>query len=92
MTNGESTLQLLLAKELFMRCGDMSAMSNSDFWLLTGMLLTLGGIGIWEGNELHPTFYSQSALIFGGVGYFAFKTFYADKKQEANSPAGYDLN
>jgi len=52
---------------------------NSDFWILAGILLTMGGIGVWEGSEIHPIFYSQSAIIFGGLGYFAFRTFTVDR-------------
>jgi hypothetical protein len=65
-------------------------MSNSDFWLLAGIVFTIGGIGIWEGNELHPAFYSQPAILFGGLGYLAYKAFHVDKKHEAKYPEGYD--
>jgi len=60
--------------------------SNSDFWVLAGILSTIGGIGIYEGNEIHPAFYSQSAIIFGTIGYCGYKLFYAEVKQE-NPPA-----
>lgn len=58
--------------------------ANSDFWTLAGILSTIGGIGIYEGYELSPLFHSQTAIIFGGLGYLAFKTFYVDReaKQE----------
>jgi hypothetical protein len=54
--------------------------SNSDFWILAGILSTIGGIGIHEGNELHPVFYTQPAIIFGTLGYFGYKTFYLDRR------------
>ena len=57
--------------------------SNSDFWVLSAILSMIGGIGVWEGNELHPAFYAQPAIIFGSLGYFAYKTFFLDRKPEA---------
>lgn len=61
--------------------------SNSDFWILAGIFSAIGGIGIYEGYELSPIFYSQTAIIFGGLGYLAFKAFYIDRetKQESGS-------
>jgi len=56
--------------------------SNFDFWILAGILSTIGGIGIYEGNELHPVFYSQPAILFGTIGYFGFKIFYIEARQE----------
>jgi hypothetical protein len=61
--------------------------SNSDFWILAAIFSTIGGIGVYEGNELHPAFYTQPAIIFGSMGYFAYKTFYADRKQTKNETA-----
>jgi len=49
--------------------------SNSDFWILAGIFSAVGGIGIYEGSELSPVFYSQPAIIFGGLGYFAVQQF-----------------
>ena len=49
--------------------------SNSDFWILAGIFSAIGGIGIYEGSELSPVFYSQPAIIFGGLGYFAVQQF-----------------
>jgi hypothetical protein len=51
---------------------------DSDFWILAAIFSTIGAVGVYEGNELHPAFYAQPAIIFGSVGYFAFKTFYSD--------------
>jgi hypothetical protein len=45
--------------------------SNSDFWVLAGILSTVAGIGIYEGCELSPVFYSQPLILFGGLCYFA---------------------
>jgi hypothetical protein len=59
--------------------------SNSDFWILAAIFSTIGGIGVWEGNELHPAFYAQPAIIFGSLSYFAHKTFLLDRKPEAPS-------
>ena len=47
--------------------------ANSDFWILATIFSTIGGIGIYEGYELSPMFYSQPAIIFGGLGYFALQ-------------------
>jgi hypothetical protein len=55
--------------------------SNSDFLILAGIFSAIGGIGVYEGYALNPALYSQPAIIFGGVGYFAYKTFYADRKK-----------
>jgi len=54
--------------------------TNSDFWILAGILSTIGGVGVWEGYELNPAFYSQSAILFGGIGYFGYKTFHPVRK------------
>jgi len=53
--------------------------ANSDFWILAGILSTMGGIGVWEGSEIHPAFYSQPAIIFGALGYLAFRAFHVDR-------------
>lgn len=50
--------------------------SNSDFWIMAFILSSIGGVGIYEGMELHPVFYVQPTIILGGLGYFAFKAFY----------------
>jgi len=47
--------------------------ANSEFWILAGILSSIGSIGIYEGMELHPLFYTQPAIIFGGLGYFAMQ-------------------
>jgi hypothetical protein len=57
-------------------------LANSDFWVLAGILSGFGCIGIYEGNEIHPAFYLQSAILFGAAGCFGFKTFYFEKKEE----------
>ena len=54
--------------------------SNSDFWTLVGIISFIGAFGIYEGNELHPVFYSQSITLFAGTGYLAFKIFYLDNR------------
>jgi hypothetical protein len=36
---------------------------NSDFWVLAGILSIVSGIGIYEGYELNPAFYSQPAIL-----------------------------
>ena len=56
--------------------------ANSDFWVLAGILATVGSLGVYEGSELHPAFYSQSSILFGGLGYFAYKALYLDRKTE----------
>jgi hypothetical protein len=58
--------------------------SNSDFWILAGIFSAIGGVGIYEGNELHPMFYSRPVIIFGGLGYLAYVLFYLDRKTEDN--------
>lgn len=62
--------------------------SNSDFWILAGILSTIGGIGIYEGNELHPAFYLQPGIIFGTISYFGYQVFYLDRRQEQKSEYG----
>ena len=32
--------------------------SNSDFWVLAASFVIVGGIGVWEGEKIHPIFYS----------------------------------
>ena len=59
--------------------------SNSDFWILAGILSTIGGLGIYEGYEISPALYAQPAILFGGLGFFAFKAFYLDSRKEATS-------
>ena len=54
--------------------------SISDFWILAGMLSSLGGLGIYEGYEVHSVFYSQSAVLFGAAGLAGYKVFHSDKK------------
>ena len=66
--------------------------SNSDFWILPGILSAIGGIGIYEGSELSPVFYSQPAIIFGGLGYFAFKAFYSGRKISQSSVSPQNLH
>lgn len=58
-------------------------LSNHDFMLLAGVLSAIGGIGIYEGYEVHPVFYSQSVLLFGTVAYAGYKVFYADKREKS---------
>lgn len=57
-------------------------MPNSDFLILAAMLSTVGGIGIWEGYEVHPIFYSQSGILFGAIGYFVYRIFWLDRTKE----------
>jgi len=54
---------------------------NSDLWILAGVISAIGGIGIWEGYELHPAFYAHPAILFGGLGYMAYKAIYLDRRQ-----------
>ena len=54
--------------------------SISDFWILAGILSSLGGLGIYEGYEVHSVFYSQSSVLFGAAGLAGYKVFYSDKK------------
>jgi hypothetical protein len=56
--------------------------SNSDFLILAGILSSIGGIGIYEGHEIHPAMYAHPAIIFGGLGYIGFQTFYLEKRRE----------
>jgi len=55
--------------------------SNSDFWTLAGILSIIGGIGIYEGSELHPAFYIEPVIMFGTIGYCGYKVFYVNRKQ-----------
>jgi hypothetical protein len=64
--------------------------ANSDFWVLAGILTTVGALGVYEGSELHPVFYSQSSILFGGLVYFAYKTFYLNRKTELTQPVDLD--
>jgi hypothetical protein len=64
--------------------------ANSDFWVLAGILATVGALGVYEGSELHPVFYSQSSILFGGLGYFAYKALYLDRKVELTQPGDLD--
>jgi hypothetical protein len=64
--------------------------ANSDFWVLAGILATVGSLGVYEGSELHPAFYSQSSILFGGLGYFAYKALYLDRKVELTQPGDLD--
>lgn len=52
---------------------------NSDFWILAALMSGFGGLGVWEGYEVHPVFYSQSAVIFGFTGYFGYQILHADR-------------
>jgi len=54
--------------------------SNSDFWILAGIFSVIGTLGVHEGNELHPAFYSQTVILFGGLGYLAYKALYLDHR------------
>ena len=56
-------------------------LSNRDFVIMAGILSAIGGLGIYEGYEVHPVFYSQSVLLFGTAGYAGYKVFYADNKE-----------
>ena len=60
-------------------------MSNFDFWILAAIVSTIAGIGIFECTQLHPVFYSQPIIIFGALGYFAYKGFYLDLKCESKN-------
>ncbi len=60
--------------------------SKVDFLVFAGMFSAIGGIGIYEGYEVHPIAYSQSILLFGAVGYAGYKVFYADKRQKSAQP------
>jgi hypothetical protein len=64
--------------------------ANFDFWVLAGILATVGALGVYEGNELHPVFYSQSSILFGGLGYLAYKAFYLDRNTELMHPVDLD--
>lgn len=59
--------------------------SNSDFWVLAGILGAISGLGIWEGYEVHAVFYSQPAIILGFAGYFGYKILYEDTKEKPKS-------
>ena len=56
---------------------------NSDLWILAGIISAIGGIGIWEGYELHPGFYAHPAILFGGLGYMAYKAIFLDHRKQA---------
>jgi len=53
---------------------------NSDFWILATIVSVIAGLGVYQGNELHPAFYSQPVILFGGLGFLAYRGFYLDKK------------
>jgi len=53
---------------------------STDFWLLAAMLSGFGGVGVWEGYEIHPVLFSQSAVIFGFIAYFGYRVFYLERK------------
>ena len=57
---------------------------NSDFWILAAIVSAVGVVGVYEGNELHAAFYSQPAILFSGLGYFAYKAFYFDHSPAEN--------
>src|SRR5215510_1329738 len=69
----------------FCQINNEMKVSNFDFWMLAGMFSLVGGLGIWEGTELHPVFYSQSGIIFGSIGYLAHKVFYLDRRKESTA-------
>jgi hypothetical protein len=73
-----SRKQLLLAKS----DNGVLKIPNSDFFILAAILSAIGGIGVWEGYEVHPAFYSQSGVIFGAIGYFAYRVFWLERTQE----------
>jgi len=58
---------------------------HSDLWILAGIIAAIGGIGIWEGYELHPAFYAHPAILFGGLGYMAYKVILDRRKQAVPS-------
>lgn len=58
--------------------------ANSDFLILAGILSSFGGLGIYEGYELHPVLYSQPIILFGATAYYGYTTFYRDKKEQRN--------
>ena len=58
---------------------------------VAGILSTTGGIGIYEGSELDPVFYSQSAILFGSASYFGYKTFYLDRRLQEKKSESYTL-
>ena len=64
---------------------------NSDFWILAAIFSTVGSIGIFEGNEINPVFCSQLAIIFDGLGYFAYKVFYLDHRNRENETVSSDF-
>jgi hypothetical protein len=55
-------------------------LSNSDFRNVVIMLSIFGGLGVWEGYEVHPVFYSQSVVIFGFIGYVWYQIFVVDRR------------
>lgn len=57
------------------------ALSNSDFWIAAVMLSGFGGLGVWEGYEVHPVFFSQAAVNFGFIGYFWYQVFHLDHRE-----------
>ena len=59
---------------------------NSDFVILAAILSGIGGIGVWEGYEVHPIFYSQSGVLFGAVGYIAYHSLWLDRRERAVLP------
>lgn len=56
-------------------------MSSRDFMMMAGILSAIGGLGIYEGYEVHPVFYSQSVLLLGTAAYAGYKAFFADKRE-----------
>ena len=55
--------------------------SKSEFAALAGGLAAIGGLGIYLGNEVHPGFYSQAALLFGTVACAGYRILYLDKRE-----------
>jgi len=46
---------------------------ESSFIILATMLAIFAILGIIEAQLLHPVFYSNSAVIFGILGYFTYR-------------------
>jgi hypothetical protein len=59
--------------------------TNSDFWILAGILSVIGGLGIYEGYAFQSALYTQPVIIFGGLGYMGFKTLYLERRKEDES-------
>jgi hypothetical protein len=55
---------------------------NSDFWIVTAILSACGGLGIWEAYEAHPIFYTQSGILFGAIGFLAYRVFWLERRND----------